>query len=49
MKIWLTFSLKTYCKKLLEKYCLQLPLRISYSDFRFHVLDGLSFFPWDWG
>ena len=48
MKIWLTFSLKTYCEKLLEIYFLRLPLRISYSNFCFHVLCDLSISPWDW-
>ena len=48
MKIWLTFSLKTYCEKLLKIYFLRLPLRISYSNFCFHVLCDLSIFPWDW-
>ena len=53
MKIWLTFFLKMYlrryCQKFLEIYCLRLRLRISYSNFRFHVLCDLSIFPWDWG
>ena len=49
MKIWLTFALKTYCEKLLETHYLGLPLKISYSNFRFHVVCDLSIFPCDWG
>ena len=49
MKIWLTFSLKTYRKQLLQIYCLWLHFTILSSNFHFHVLCDHTILPWDWG